>query len=174
MHPYSSIDMTMAWKKLRFILSVRSDIHMTDSVSIAVHAFASGALMFLSVDKALITRQVNFSTSFRELPFSVEMSPLWLKYVFYVLSELTWKPMPAAARSRLCSWVSAWVGVFARSAMSASVIVCARHLLLLSFASLKPLYFIISIDVLSPLSRKMINRYGANVSPCSTHATMSK
>ena len=28
-HPYSSIDTTAAWKKLRFILSVRSDFHMT-------------------------------------------------------------------------------------------------------------------------------------------------
>ena len=35
-HPYSSIDMTAAWKKLRFILSVRSDFHITDSLSIAV------------------------------------------------------------------------------------------------------------------------------------------
>ena len=35
-HPYSSIDTTAAC-----ILSVRSDFHMTDSQSIAVHAFAS-------------------------------------------------------------------------------------------------------------------------------------
>ncbi len=32
-HPYSSIDTTAAWKKLRFILSVRSDFHMSDSLS---------------------------------------------------------------------------------------------------------------------------------------------
>ena len=37
-HPYSSIDTTAAWKKLRFILSVRSDFHMIDSLLIAVHA----------------------------------------------------------------------------------------------------------------------------------------
>ena len=37
-HPYSSIDTPAAWKKLRFILSVRSDFHMTESLSIAVHA----------------------------------------------------------------------------------------------------------------------------------------
>ena len=30
-HPYSTIDRTAAWKKLRFIFSVRSDFHMTDS-----------------------------------------------------------------------------------------------------------------------------------------------
>ena len=31
--PYSSIDTTATWKKLRFILSIRSDFHMTDSLS---------------------------------------------------------------------------------------------------------------------------------------------
>ena len=36
-HPYSSIDVTAAWKKLRFILSVRSDFHIIDSLLIAVH-----------------------------------------------------------------------------------------------------------------------------------------
>ena len=40
--------------------------------------------------------------------------------------------MPAAARSRLCSSVSVWAGVFAKIAMSsASVIVFAGYLLLL-------------------------------------------
>ena len=40
-HPYSSIDVTAAWKKLRFILSVRSDFHIIDSLLIAVHAFVN-------------------------------------------------------------------------------------------------------------------------------------
>ena len=53
-HPYSSIDTTTAWKKLRFILSVRSDFHMTDSLSIAVHAFVSRVLMSFSVDETLL------------------------------------------------------------------------------------------------------------------------
>ena len=44
-HPYSSIDTTAAWKKLHFILSVRSDFHMIDSLSIAVHAFVSRVSM---------------------------------------------------------------------------------------------------------------------------------
>ena len=35
-HPYNSMNTTAAWKKLRFILSVRSDIHMTNNQSIAV------------------------------------------------------------------------------------------------------------------------------------------
>ena len=41
MHLYSSIDTTDAWKKLRFILSDKSDSNMIDSLSIAVHAFVS-------------------------------------------------------------------------------------------------------------------------------------
>ena len=51
MHPYSSIDTTAAWKKLRFILSVRSDFHMIESLSIAVHAFVSRVSMSFSVDE---------------------------------------------------------------------------------------------------------------------------
>ena len=53
-HPYSSIDTTVAWKKLRFILSVRSDFHMTDSLSIAVHAFACRVLISVLVDETLL------------------------------------------------------------------------------------------------------------------------
>ena len=43
--------MTAAWKKLHFILSVRFDLHMTDSLSMAVHAFASRVSMSFSVDE---------------------------------------------------------------------------------------------------------------------------
>ena len=53
-HPYSSIDTTASWKKLRFILSVRSDFHMIDSLSIAVHAFVSRVSMSFSVDETLL------------------------------------------------------------------------------------------------------------------------
>ena len=55
-HPYSSIDTTAAWKKLRFILSVRSDFHMIESLSIAVHAFVSRVSMSFSVDETLLLR----------------------------------------------------------------------------------------------------------------------
>ena len=74
--PYSNIDTTAAWKKLHFILSVRSDFHMTDSLSIAVHFFTSCVLMSVLIAETLLPRLVNLSTSFRELPFSVKMSPL--------------------------------------------------------------------------------------------------
>ena len=56
-HPYSSIDTTTAWKKLRFIFSVRSDFHMTNSISIAVYAFASHVLMSFSVDRVHLPRK---------------------------------------------------------------------------------------------------------------------
>ena len=75
-HPYSSIDTTTAWKRLRFILSVRSDFHMIGSLWIAVHAFVSRVSMSFSVDSTLLPRQVNLSTSFRGVPSSVVMSPV--------------------------------------------------------------------------------------------------
>ena len=53
-HPYSSIDTTAAWKILRFILSVRSDFHMIESLSIPVHAFVSRVSMSFSVDETLL------------------------------------------------------------------------------------------------------------------------
>ena len=152
MHPYSSIDTTAAWKKLRFILSVKPDFHMTDTLLIAVHAFISRVSMSFSVDEILLPKLVNLSTSFRELPPSVEMSPVWLKHIYSVLCALTWRPMPAAARTRVCSSVSSWTGILTRIAMSsASVIVFAGYLLLFFFVSSKPFSLILSIDVLSTL-----------------------
>ena len=47
-HPYSSIDTTAAWKKQHFILSVRSDFHMIESLSIAVHAFVRRLFRLIS------------------------------------------------------------------------------------------------------------------------------
>ena len=45
--PYSSIDVTAAWKKMRFISSVRSDFHIIDSLLIAVPAFVNLVSMSL-------------------------------------------------------------------------------------------------------------------------------
>ena len=67
--------------------------------------------------------------------------------------------MPAAARSKLCGSVSAWLGVFASIAMSsaflASVIVFTGRLLLLFFVRSKPFTLILSIDRKSDLTDKM-------------------
>ena len=93
---------------------------MTDSLSIAVHAFVSRVSMSFSVDETLFPRLVNLSTSFREVSSSVEMSPVGLKHIYSVLCALTWRPMLAVTRSKLCSRVSAWLGVFSRIAMSSA------------------------------------------------------
>ena len=56
-HPYSSNEKTVAWKKLRFISSVKSDFHMTDSLSVAVYAFVCRVSMFFFlVDETLLPR----------------------------------------------------------------------------------------------------------------------
>ena len=71
MHPYSSIDTTAAWKKLRFILSVRSDFHMIDNLSIAVHAFVSRVSMSFSVDETLLPRSSAESSFFQAAAVSI-------------------------------------------------------------------------------------------------------
>ena len=131
-HSYSSMDTTAASKKLRFILPDRSDLHMTDSLSIVVHVFGRRVLMSFSVDEMLLPRYVNLSTSFWDPPFRVEIFLFWFwsKHMYSVLSALTWRSMPPAAFSRLCSRDSIWADVFSRSPMSsastASVIVRAE------------------------------------------------
>ena len=86
-----------------------SDFHMTDRLWTAVHAFASFVLTPFSVDKTLLPYKVNLSICFKGPPISAEMWPFLLKHMYYVLSVLTWWPMPAAAH---------WASVFSRSAMS--------------------------------------------------------
>ena len=55
-HPYRSIDATAARKKLRFILSFRSDFHIIDSLLKAVHAFLNLVSMSFSVYSTLLPR----------------------------------------------------------------------------------------------------------------------
>ena len=88
--------------------------------------------------------------------FSVEMSPLWSKHMYSVLSALISRPMPPAARYKLCSSDSAWAGEFARSAISAysaSVIVCAWYHQILFFANL----FVISPNTTSSSSASFLS-----------------
>ena len=125
-HPYCD---TTALKKLHFILSDKSDFHMMDNLSIAVHAFASHTLMSFSVVETLLPRYMKLSTSFREPLFKLKMSPFWLKYM---------SPFCLHSHQGLCSRELAWVGVFARSdltsAKSRSVVVCVGYRLLLAFS----------------------------------------
>ena len=56
---------------------------MTDSLSIAAHAFAIRVLMSISLDETLLPREVNESTSFRELPFkSGDVASLIKAHIF--------------------------------------------------------------------------------------------
>ena len=79
---YSSIDTTPSWKKFHFNLLHRSDFQMFNSLSTAVHTFASHILISLSVDEMLLLRYGNQSINFRELPFRVKIPP-WLKHVLH-------------------------------------------------------------------------------------------
>ena len=55
-HPYSIIDKAADSKKVSFILSVKCDFHMTDSLSLALYAFTSHVLMSVSIDETLLPR----------------------------------------------------------------------------------------------------------------------
>ena len=61
-HPYSSIDTAIAWKKSSFILSNWLGFHM----SIALNAFTKRMLSSISM---------NWFTKFRDLPFREEIAP---------------------------------------------------------------------------------------------------
>ena len=87
-HPYNSIDKTTAWKK-NCILSVKFDFHMTDSLSLDVHAFANRMLTSVSVDETRLLRLVNLSSSFRELTFCVEVSLIEeVTYIYVTFSSV--------------------------------------------------------------------------------------
>ena len=84
-HPYTTTDTTTA-----FILSNRSDFHMVDSHSIAVHTFTRCILTSLSVDEIFLLRYVSLSTNFRGQLLRVEMAPLHSKHKNSVLFVFTW------------------------------------------------------------------------------------
>ena len=69
-------------KKFRFILSDWSDFHITDSLSVVLHAFARHILTSLSVDEMLVSRYVNWPINSRGLPLRVEMAPFCLKHIY--------------------------------------------------------------------------------------------
>ena len=60
---------------------------MVDNLSIAIYAFPMRMLILLSVDKILLPRYMKWSTNFRGLSFSVELTPFCLKYINFALSE---------------------------------------------------------------------------------------
>ena len=80
---------TTVEKKPSFVLSERSDFHMIDNLSIAVHAFVWCILTSLSVNEILLPRYVNWSTSFRGFPLKVEIASSCLKHINSVLFTFT-------------------------------------------------------------------------------------
>ena len=56
---------------------------MTDSLSIAVHAFAIRVLMFSSVDETLLPGYVNLFTSFSDLPFKLDFFFLVTEFEYF-------------------------------------------------------------------------------------------
>ena len=97
------------------------------------------------------------------------------EYVFSLVC-VAMEPMPSAARSRLFSWVSAWAGIFARSAVIGVVRVgnCLYRVSSASFLCLRETVIFHYLYRRSKhIDKQIIKRYGANVSPCCTLATMS-
>ena len=81
-NPYSKIDTTAAWKKLRFILSDKSDFYKIDDLSIAVHASTRYIFMLFSVDETLLLRYVNLFSNFREPPAPDNAEGIRLRLVY--------------------------------------------------------------------------------------------
>ena len=114
-YSYNSIDMTTISENPILILSDRSDLYRFNSLSIAIQAYSRCVLTSLSEDEIILLRYVNLFTNFRGPPFRVVMTPLRSKHKHSVL----WSMLPVVC-SRLCSRDSAWVGIFARSAISSA------------------------------------------------------
>ena len=112
--PYNITDTATAWKNFCFILSVRSDFLIVDNLSIAFSAYPMHILISLSVDEILLLRYMNRRTSFRGMSFNVEMTPSWLKYLTFVLSGFTKRPILLAVCSRLCNRHSSSAGALGR------------------------------------------------------------
>ena len=62
-HLYSGIDIAIAWKKSRFILSTRSDFRMIDNLSIAIHVFARQIYIYIYIHRCVDL--LNNNTFFR-------------------------------------------------------------------------------------------------------------
>ena len=88
---------------------------------------------------------MNLSTSFRVLPFRVKMLSVWLNHTYFVLCVLIWRPMLAAARSRLCSRISAWSCCIFQERYIIDVVIVGNcflgYLLFLSFVSFETVFF---------------------------------
>ena len=92
---------------------------------------------------------------------------VWKCHLFdfstFTLFALTWRPIPAAARSKLCSSVSAWLGVFTSIAMSfMCVCVCVWIYKLRSRLKDRYTKYITSIDLIIQYLLYTYNRSSSN------------
>ena len=86
MHWYISIDTAYAWKKLRFILSIRSDFHITDSLSIGVHAFVG--VGHLTVRKQIISARLKI-VSYKLFVYKpcIFIMYLYINWILYLITK---------------------------------------------------------------------------------------
>ena len=64
---------------------------MFDDILMTVRTFRMRILISFSGDEILLMRYVKWLTNFTGLSFNVETSPSGLKFMNFVLSEITWK-----------------------------------------------------------------------------------
>ena len=100
-HLYSSIDMIAAWKKLRFILSVRSDVHMTDSLTVLLFVWYQFFLWFL-VPLLFFLEPLEISSSASNTTgitinifYNLFNSPARFKYLSLISLSFIFTPLPA-------------------------------------------------------------------------------
>ena len=74
LQPYCSTDMATTWKK-SILFYQRSNFHVIDNVSVAVHVFPIRVLISLSVDEIVPPGYGNCSSNFRGWPFNVDIAP---------------------------------------------------------------------------------------------------
>ena len=92
-----------------FISSERSDFHMINNRSEAVHAFVRRMLKSLSADKILLPMYVFWLTNFRGMSLKLEMTLLYLKHKNSVSYTFTQRTIPTDVCSALCSRDSVWM-----------------------------------------------------------------
>ena len=99
-HLHSSIETTAAWKKLRFILSVRSDFDMTSIWPIAYRLLSMPSLAACRCPFRLMRHC--FLGRWTFLLESESYCLMWKCLLFEC--ALTWRSIPTATRSRVCSF----------------------------------------------------------------------
>ena len=151
-YPYSSMDTTAPWKKLRFIFSDRFDFNMIDNLSIAAHGFASCILMSFSV---FCLRKINIEEYKRLLKSLLRMqksAPKFKDLSIYLLARSIYLSIYLLARSiYLCIgpiYLSIYLSIYvlARS-IYLSINLLARSIYLSIYLSIGAIYLSIYLSI---------------------------